>query len=90
MDTQLSRFRRSMTAQPCRSSFAPFDGTISSERVAPTGSSRHCSVGLRNAAEPDWKTVHNTKREAHAKAVHNIETVPPEVVEKVRQVMREE
>ena len=27
---------------------------------------------------------------AHAKAVHNIETVPPEVVEKVRQVMREE
>ena len=27
---------------------------------------------------------------AHAKAVHNIETVPPEVVEKVRQVMRDE
>lgn len=27
---------------------------------------------------------------AHAKAVHNIETVPPEVVEKVREVMREE
>jgi len=26
---------------------------------------------------------------AHAKAVHNIETVPPEVVEKVRQVMRD-
>jgi hypothetical protein len=38
MDTQLSRacpersegFERSMTARPCRSSFAPFDGTISS------------------------------------------------------------
>jgi len=27
---------------------------------------------------------------AHAKAVHNIETVPPEVAEKVRQVMRDE
>jgi predicted small metal-binding protein len=27
---------------------------------------------------------------AHAKAVHNIETVPPKVVEKVRQVMRDE
>jgi predicted small metal-binding protein len=27
---------------------------------------------------------------AHAKAVHNIETVPPEVVEKVRQVMLDE
>ncbi len=27
---------------------------------------------------------------AHAKAVHNIETIPPEVVEKVRQVMRDE
>lgn len=27
---------------------------------------------------------------AHAKAVHNIEMVPPEVVEKVRQVMRDE
>jgi predicted small metal-binding protein len=26
---------------------------------------------------------------AHAKAVHNIEPVPPEVVEKVRQVMRD-
>jgi hypothetical protein len=36
MDTQLSRFRRSMTVRPCRSSFAPFDGTISSERVAHT------------------------------------------------------
>jgi hypothetical protein len=43
MDTQLSRacpersegFSRSMTARPCRSSFVPFDGTISSERVAP-------------------------------------------------------
>ena len=35
MDTQLSRFWRSTTARPCRSSFAPFDGTISSERVAP-------------------------------------------------------
>jgi hypothetical protein len=37
MDTQLSRFRRSVTARPCRSSFVPFDGTISSVRVAPTG-----------------------------------------------------
>ena len=27
---------------------------------------------------------------AHAKVIHNIETVPPEVIEKVRQVMREE
>jgi predicted small metal-binding protein len=27
---------------------------------------------------------------AHAKAVHNMETVPPEVVEKVRQVIRNE
>ncbi len=27
---------------------------------------------------------------AHAKAIHNLETVPPEVVEKVRQVMRDE
>jgi predicted small metal-binding protein len=27
---------------------------------------------------------------AHAKAVHNVETVPPEVVEKVRKVMRDE
>jgi len=27
---------------------------------------------------------------AHAKAVHNIETVPHEVVEKVHQVMRDE
>jgi hypothetical protein len=35
MDTQLSRFWQSMTARPCRSSFVPFDGTISSERVAP-------------------------------------------------------
>jgi predicted small metal-binding protein len=26
----------------------------------------------------------------HAKAVHNMETVPPEVVEKVRSVMRDE
>jgi hypothetical protein len=34
MDTHLSRFWRSMTARPCRSSLAPFDGTISSERVA--------------------------------------------------------
>ena len=32
MDTQLSRF-----IQPCRSSLVPFDGTISSERVAHTG-----------------------------------------------------
>jgi hypothetical protein len=51
MDTQLSRacpersegFRRSMTAQPCRSSFVPFDGTISSERIAPLGSSRRAT-----------------------------------------------
>jgi predicted small metal-binding protein len=27
---------------------------------------------------------------AHAKAVHNIEAVPPEVVEKVKKVMRDE
>jgi len=27
---------------------------------------------------------------AHARAVHNIETVPPEEIEKVRQVMRDE
>ena len=27
---------------------------------------------------------------AHAKSVHNIETVPPEVVEKVKKVMRDE
>jgi predicted small metal-binding protein len=27
---------------------------------------------------------------AHAKEVHQLETVPPEVVEKVRRVMREE
>ncbi len=27
---------------------------------------------------------------AHAKAVHDIETVPPEMVEKVRQVMHDE
>ena len=40
MDTQLSRFMRSMTARPCRSSFAPFDGTISSERIAHTACSR--------------------------------------------------
>ena len=48
MDTQLSRacpersegFMQSMTARPCRSSFAPFDGTISSERGAPTACTR--------------------------------------------------
>jgi hypothetical protein len=40
MDTQLSRFLRSMTARPCRSAFVPFDGTISSERVAPCACSR--------------------------------------------------
>ena len=40
MDTQLSRFMRLMTARPCRSSFAPFDGTISSERIAPTACTR--------------------------------------------------
>ena len=40
MDTQLSRFKRSMTARPCRSSLVPFDGTISSERVAPSACSR--------------------------------------------------
>ena len=27
---------------------------------------------------------------AHAKAVHNIDNVPPEVVEKVKKVMRDE
>lgn len=27
---------------------------------------------------------------AHAKSAHNIDTVPPEVVEKVKQVMRDE
>ncbi len=43
MDTQLSRFWRSVTARPCRSSFVPFDGTISSERVAPSVSSRRAT-----------------------------------------------
>jgi len=46
----------------------------------------------------DWDGVVRAETEqevleqvaAHAKAIHNIETVPPEVVEKVHQVMRDE
>ena len=34
MGTQLSRSLRSVTARLCRSTFVPFGGTISSERVA--------------------------------------------------------
>jgi hypothetical protein len=52
MDTQLSRFKRSMTARPCRSSFAPFDGTISSERIAPTACSRLATARFINYTLP--------------------------------------
>ena len=46
------------------------------------------------ASRSDWRQPRTASRPilvaAHAKAVHNVETVPPEVVDKVRQVMRKE
>ena len=57
MDTQLSRFKRSMTAQPCRSSLVPFDGTISSERVAPRACSRPPTRAANRGA---WLGYHHS------------------------------
>ena len=55
MATQLSRFLRSMAARPCRSSLVPFDGTISSERVAPRASSRRATRAANSGTWPLYR-----------------------------------
>jgi hypothetical protein len=56
MDTQLSRF-----IQPCRSSLVPFDGTISSERVAPTACTRLPTARFFNHTLPEKALVKVTR-----------------------------